>query len=265
LSKFRNPWPTRILDQQVDGFGGSVANPAGGEVGQEFLVPGGDGARQPGQFGCPGVDADDGLVIQPGGSLVTVAAAVNGAKLLGGHPGGGDLAMIVAGFNTGQQPPQARIAYLKNAIEQTTGLAHMLGGLTPKGQERLAGLVAELERLTPHWLHIGCTPIYRPQKTGIELRKQVVRDTGIEPELRNERNEQLQFQRSARIFGEYARNGSTLWYGGKAPKFRSVMKQFGEVRQAVAERKPKRWRRNAARRSGIAIRLNKANGTYSAA
>jgi hypothetical protein len=38
-----------------------------------------------------------------------------------------------------------------------------------------------------------------------------------------------------------------------------------EVRQAVAERKPKRWRRNAARRSGIAIRLNRANGTYSAA
>jgi hypothetical protein len=33
----------------------------------------------------------------------------------------------------------------------------------------------------------------------------------------------------------------------------------------VAERKPKRWRRNAARRSGIAIRLNSANGTYSAA
>jgi hypothetical protein len=51
----------------------------------------------------------------------------------------------------------------------------------------------------------------------------------------------------------------------KRRNFRSVMKQFGEVRQAVAERKPKRWRRNAARRSGIAIRLNRANGTYSAA
>jgi hypothetical protein len=51
----------------------------------------------------------------------------------------------------------------------------------------------------------------------------------------------------------------------KRRNFRSVMKQFGEVRQAVAERTPKRWRRNAARRSGIAIRLNRANGTYSAA
>ena len=51
----------------------------------------------------------------------------------------------------------------------------------------------------------------------------------------------------------------------KRRNFRSVMKQFGEVRQAVAERKPKRWRRNAARRSGIAIRLNSANGTYWAA
>ncbi|MCW2663298.1 MAG: hypothetical protein JWP83_4450, partial [Mycobacterium sp.] len=50
-----------------------------------------------------------------------------------------------------------------------------------------------------------------------------------------------------------------------APKFRSVTKQFGEVRQTVAEYNPKRWRRNAARRSGIAMRLNKANGTYSAA
>ena len=37
------------------------------------------------------------------------------------------------------------------------------------------------------------------------------------------------------------------------------------LRHAVDERKPKRWRRNAARRSGIAIRLNRANGTYSAA
>jgi hypothetical protein len=30
------------------------------------------------------------------------------------------------------------------------------------------------------WLHIGCTPIYRPHKMGIKLRKQVVRGTGIE-------------------------------------------------------------------------------------
>ena len=51
----------------------------------------------------------------------------------------------------------------------------------------------------------------------------------------------------------------------KRRNFRSVMKQFGEVRQAVVERKSKRRRRNAARRSGIAIRLNTANGTYSAA
>lgn len=51
----------------------------------------------------------------------------------------------------------------------------------------------------------------------------------------------------------------------KSRNFRSIMKPFGEVCQAAAERKPKRWRRNAARRSGIAIRLNRANGTYSAA
>jgi hypothetical protein len=51
----------------------------------------------------------------------------------------------------------------------------------------------------------------------------------------------------------------------KRRNLRSVMKEFGKMYQAIAEREPKRWRINAARRSGIAIRLNRAKGTYSAA
>lgn len=40
-----------FLDQQVDGFGGSVADTAGDEVGQEFGAPDGDRAGQSAQFG----------------------------------------------------------------------------------------------------------------------------------------------------------------------------------------------------------------------
>jgi hypothetical protein len=33
-----------FLDQQIDGFGGSVADQAGAEVGREFVAPSGEGA-----------------------------------------------------------------------------------------------------------------------------------------------------------------------------------------------------------------------------
>ena len=33
-----------FLDQQIDGFGGSVADRAGAEVGREFVAPSGEGA-----------------------------------------------------------------------------------------------------------------------------------------------------------------------------------------------------------------------------
>jgi hypothetical protein len=68
-----------FLDQQIDGFGGSVADRAGAEVGQEFFAPGGDGAGEPGQLSYPGVDAQDGPAIQADGGLLAVLAAVDGA------------------------------------------------------------------------------------------------------------------------------------------------------------------------------------------
>lgn len=40
-----------LLDQQVDGFGGSVAGTGGVEVGQVLASPGGQGAAQAGYLG----------------------------------------------------------------------------------------------------------------------------------------------------------------------------------------------------------------------
>jgi hypothetical protein len=92
-----------FLDQQIDGFGGAVADASGAEVGQELLAPGGDGARQPPEFGHPGVDARHSPVVEPGGGLVAIAAAVDRAQLLSGYPGRGDLAALIAGLDTGDQ------------------------------------------------------------------------------------------------------------------------------------------------------------------
>ena len=39
--------PQDFLDQQVDRFGGAIADSAGAEEGQELLAPGGEGAGQP--------------------------------------------------------------------------------------------------------------------------------------------------------------------------------------------------------------------------
>ena len=93
-----------LLDQQVDGFGGSVANSAGAEEGQEFGAPGGEGTSQPPQLGYAGVDAGHDPVVEPGCGVFAITAAVDGAQLLGGHPGGGDLTVFVAGLDASQQP-----------------------------------------------------------------------------------------------------------------------------------------------------------------
>jgi hypothetical protein len=40
-----------LVDQEVDRFGGAVADPAGGEVGQDLRASGRDGAGQPRKAG----------------------------------------------------------------------------------------------------------------------------------------------------------------------------------------------------------------------
>src|SRR5271157_6055448 len=90
-----------FLDQQVDRFGGAVADSAGAEVGQELIAPGGEGAGQPAEFGNLRVDTRHGPVVEAGGGLVTIAAVIDRAQLLGGDPGGGDLAVLVAGLDAG--------------------------------------------------------------------------------------------------------------------------------------------------------------------
>ena len=55
--------------------------------------------RQASQFGHVGVDTGHGPVVETGGGLVAIGAAVDRAELLGGHPGGNDLAVMVAGLD----------------------------------------------------------------------------------------------------------------------------------------------------------------------
>ena len=43
--------PADLLDDQVDGFGAAVGDPAGVEVGQHLLPPGLEGAAEPGDLG----------------------------------------------------------------------------------------------------------------------------------------------------------------------------------------------------------------------
>ena len=92
-----------FLDQQVDRFSGPVADPSGAEVGQELGPPGGEGPRQASQLGHVGVDTGHGPVVETGAGLIAIAAAVDRAEFLGGDPGGGDLAVMVAGLDAGQQ------------------------------------------------------------------------------------------------------------------------------------------------------------------
>ncbi|MET0796477.1 MAG: hypothetical protein ABWY21_03785 [Rhodococcus sp. (in: high G+C Gram-positive bacteria)] len=47
--------------------------------------------RQASQFGHMGVDTGHGPVVEAGGGLVAIAAAVDRAEFRGGQPGGGDL------------------------------------------------------------------------------------------------------------------------------------------------------------------------------
>ena len=50
-----------------------------------------------------GVDTGHGPVVETGGGLVAIAAAVDRAEFLGGHSGSVDLAVMAAGLDVGQQ------------------------------------------------------------------------------------------------------------------------------------------------------------------
>jgi hypothetical protein len=58
-------------------------------------------SRQAAQLGHVGLDTGHGPVVDTGGGLVAIAAAVDRAEFLGGHSGGGDLAVMVAGLDAG--------------------------------------------------------------------------------------------------------------------------------------------------------------------
>ena len=73
-----------LLDEQVDRFGGAVGHAAGVEVGQQFWVPGVDGAGQPGEFGDVGVGAVGQPPIQVLLGAFPVRAGEDQPQVLGG-------------------------------------------------------------------------------------------------------------------------------------------------------------------------------------
>ncbi len=106
------------LDEQVDGFGGAVAGSVGGEVGEQLVLPGGDGAGQAVQLGHRAVGAGGVEGEQPRPGLGEVAGAVDVAQLLGGDPRGRDLPVLVAGGQAGEQSPVAGRGVVLRPAEQ---------------------------------------------------------------------------------------------------------------------------------------------------
>ena len=107
-----------FLDEQVHGFGASVADATGDEVGQKFGASGVDRAANRLNLVRPESDTGHRPVVEPAGGLVAIAAAVDGAKLLSGNPGGSDAATLVAGVDDGHQPCPAGVDEVFSATAQ---------------------------------------------------------------------------------------------------------------------------------------------------
>src|ERR671912_2972675 len=96
--------PLDLLDQSVDGFGGSVGDAAGVEVGQQLVPPGVQGAGEPDQFGDLVLGDGGEPAQQPPFGPVPGRLSIQKPEVLGGDPGSADLLVVVAGGEPGQQP-----------------------------------------------------------------------------------------------------------------------------------------------------------------
>jgi hypothetical protein len=98
------PGAFNALDEQVHRFGRAVGSPASAEVGEQLVLPGGDGAPEPFEFGyawgCAGLVEG----VQPAPSPIQVRGGVEVPRLLAGNVGGGDLTARVTGIEAGEQP-----------------------------------------------------------------------------------------------------------------------------------------------------------------
>lgn len=89
--------PLGLLDEHVDGLGAAVAQPVGGEVGEDLSPPGAQGPSQPGDLGeRAGREAGDDLLGQRSALAQAAGARLDGAELLVAGPGQLDLAVRVA-------------------------------------------------------------------------------------------------------------------------------------------------------------------------
>ena len=86
-----------LLDEQVDGFGGSVGGAAGGVEGEDLVAPAVDGVRKPCELGDVGVGGVLEEHDQPALRVGQVACGVDLGQEFAGEPDGGDVAVGVAG------------------------------------------------------------------------------------------------------------------------------------------------------------------------
>ena len=84
-----------LLDEQVDGFGRSVGTP-GGVIGEDLVLPAGDGAGEPAEFGDVGIGAPQVERFEPTPGMGYALGCVYLPKQLLTQGGGGDLTVGIA-------------------------------------------------------------------------------------------------------------------------------------------------------------------------
>jgi hypothetical protein len=118
-----------FFDKEVDCVGGSVGDPAGGEVGQQFAAPGVDGGGQPDEFGDGGVGQPpvQGLL---GAGAGAVGAVADQSQVLSGDPGAGKLFIGgIAGSQPSEQScPGARGVVVGGAAQQSADAVERVAG-----------------------------------------------------------------------------------------------------------------------------------------
>src|SRR5829696_1771137 len=133
--------PSVEFDDAVNGLGAAVVGSAGGEVGQELVLPGPQGAAEPGDLGDRAGGERGEHLLSDRLALDQVRGRERRAQLLVAAPRHGDLVVGVAGLETGLDPLDLAGGQLVRASAQRVA--------DPVERIILAAAVAELVLLHP--------------------------------------------------------------------------------------------------------------------